>query len=63
MTDPLGQSQVLPYLRGLSKEGYEFHLISFEKPDRYENIENIFKLSVILQAFIGTRRTIIVKED
>lgn len=36
MTDPLGQSQVLPYLRGLSKEGYEFHLISFEKPDRYE---------------------------
>lgn len=34
MTDPLGQSQVLPYLKGLSKEGYEFHLISFEKSDR-----------------------------
>ena len=30
MTDPLGQSQVLPYLSGLSKEGYSFHLISFE---------------------------------
>lgn len=30
MTDPLGQSQVLPYLIGLSKE-YNIHLISFEK--------------------------------
>lgn len=36
MTDPLGQSQVLPYISGLSKLGYSFHLISFEKPDRYE---------------------------
>jgi glycosyltransferase involved in cell wall biosynthesis len=35
MTDPLGQSQVLPYLRELSKQGYAFHLISFEKPDRF----------------------------
>ena len=30
MTDPLGQSQVLPYLAGLSKKGFRFHLISFE---------------------------------
>src|SRR5690606_35701906 len=35
MTDPLGQSQVLPYLTGLSKLGYRFHLISFEKPERF----------------------------
>jgi glycosyltransferase involved in cell wall biosynthesis len=35
MTDPLGQSQVLPYLIGLSKKGFQFTLISFEKPDRY----------------------------
>jgi glycosyltransferase involved in cell wall biosynthesis len=35
MTDPLGQSQVLPYLVGLSKEGYSFHLISFEKDERF----------------------------
>lgn len=34
MTDPLGQSQVLPYLVGLSQV-YDFHLISFEKADRY----------------------------
>jgi len=35
MTDPLGQSQVLPYLKALSKQGYLFHLISFEKPSRF----------------------------
>ena len=35
MTDPLGQSQVLPYLIGLSKEGFVFHLVSFEKKDRF----------------------------
>ena len=36
MTDPLGQSQVLPYLQGLAKEGYQFTLLSFEKKDRFE---------------------------
>jgi glycosyltransferase involved in cell wall biosynthesis len=35
MTDPLGQSQVLPYLIGLTKKGFRFHLISFEKEDRF----------------------------
>jgi glycosyltransferase involved in cell wall biosynthesis len=37
MTDPLGQSQVLPYLKGLVPEGYDFTILSFEKPDRYES--------------------------
>lgn len=36
MTDPLGQSQVLPYLIGLSQKGISFTLISFEKPERFE---------------------------
>lgn len=36
MTDPLGQSQVLPYLTGLSKRGYGITLVSFEKEDRFE---------------------------
>ncbi len=40
MTDPLGQSQVLPYMRELSKQGYAFHLISFEKPDRFQQHKN-----------------------
>ncbi|MBI2281346.1 MAG: glycosyltransferase [Bacteroidetes bacterium] len=35
MTDPLGQSQVLPYIIGLSKHGYSFTLISCEKKERY----------------------------
>ena len=35
MTDPLGQSQVIPYLQGLSKAGYKITLLSFEKKARY----------------------------
>lgn len=35
MTDPLGQSQVLPYLKGLCKKGYQLSLISFEKPEAF----------------------------
>jgi len=31
MTDPLGQSQVIPYLQGLSLKGHEIFLISCEK--------------------------------
>lgn len=37
MTDPLGQSQVLPYLIGLTKQGFTFHIISFEKQQRFED--------------------------
>lgn len=37
MTDPLGTSQVLPYLFELSKRNFRIHLISFEKPERYKN--------------------------
>src|SRR5689334_790538 len=31
MLDPLGQSQVLPYLRELAKRGVRFTLLSFER--------------------------------
>ena len=31
MTDPLGQSQVIPYLQGLSQYGYKIFLLSCEK--------------------------------
>ncbi|MFN0188046.1 MAG: glycosyltransferase [Bacteroidia bacterium] len=51
MTDPLGQSQVLPYLCGLSEKGYIIHLISAEKATRFskyegdiQNICNNFKI-------------------
>ncbi|MBI5210960.1 MAG: glycosyltransferase [Elusimicrobia bacterium] len=35
MTDPLGGSQVIPYLEGLGKKGWRFVLLSFEKPERF----------------------------
>lgn len=45
MTDPLGQSQVIPYLQGLTKYGYRFSILSCDKPDKYAShkahIENI----------------------
>ena len=39
LTDPLGQSQVLPYLEGLSDKGIKFHIISFEKKDRFNQLK------------------------
>jgi glycosyltransferase involved in cell wall biosynthesis len=37
LTDPLGQSQILPYIIGLSKLGCQFDIISFEKADRFKS--------------------------
>lgn len=36
MTDPLGQSQVLPYLTGLADKGYNIEIISCEKRHHFE---------------------------
>jgi len=36
MTDPLGQSQVIPYLRELTKKGYHFTILSVEKKKRLQ---------------------------
>lgn len=40
MTDPLGQSQVIPYLDGLAKKGCEIHILSAEKKLVFENRQN-----------------------
>ncbi len=40
MTDPLGQSQVIPYLQGLSNAGYKIFLISCEKEQVYHQHKN-----------------------
>jgi len=37
MTDPLGRSQVLPYLAGLSALGHRITILSCEKPDRWKS--------------------------
>jgi glycosyltransferase involved in cell wall biosynthesis len=36
--DPLGASQVVPYLLGLSRNGFRISLISFEKPERWAQV-------------------------
>ena len=41
MTDPLGQSQVLPYLLGLAKSGYNIFLLSCEKAEAFQRYKNI----------------------
>lgn len=47
MTDPLGQSQVIPYLIKLSEKGFKFHIVSVEKEDmmnqKGEMIRNLLK--------------------
>jgi glycosyltransferase involved in cell wall biosynthesis len=35
LTDPLGQSQVIPYLAGLSKHDHRIHIVSAEKEERF----------------------------
>lgn len=38
LTDPLGQSQVLPYLEGFARNGWKVHVLSCEKSERSGNI-------------------------
>ncbi|MBS1920203.1 MAG: glycosyltransferase [Bacteroidetes bacterium] len=43
LTDPLGQSQIIPYLQGLTKQGYQFTILSFEKKERYHKEGGLIK--------------------
>jgi len=61
MTDQLGQSQVLPYLVGLSGHGVKVVLVSFEKEERFEgnksNIEEIcHKAGIVWQPLMYTKK-------
>ncbi len=49
LTDPLGQSQIIPYLQGLTKYGYQFTILSFEKKNRYAKDEN--RIRQLLQSY------------
>lgn len=42
MLEPLGQTQVIPYLRELARRGVRFTLLSFERPDAF-NAEGVLK--------------------
>lgn len=39
LSDPLGQSQILPYLRGIAPAGYHIHILSCEKKTRIRDGE------------------------
>jgi len=46
--EPLGQSQIIPYLKGLSKKGISFSLLTFEK-EYYTNGNQVYELFRDLQ--------------
>lgn len=47
--DPLGSSQVVPYLIGLSKKSIKFTLLTYEKKERLNDVNSVFKLKEILK--------------
>ena len=48
LTDPLGQSQILPYLCGIADSGYSVTIVSFEKKVRFGATKN--QISIICNA-------------
>ena len=48
LLDPLGKSQILPYICGLSEKGFKFNILSFEKinSDRTElkKVQHLLRL-------------------
>lgn len=46
LSDPLGQSQILPYLIGIAKNGYHITILSCEKKERLEAEKNKIDLSL-----------------
>lgn len=42
--EPLGQSQILPYVRGLADAGIAFWILSFEKPSDLRDVERVDRL-------------------
>lgn len=40
LTDPLGQSQIIPYLKGLTTYGYRFTILSSEKSEKFKAHKN-----------------------
>ncbi len=49
LLDPVGRSQVLPYLRGLSRKGFNISVISFEKKERIKTEKDLNGLRAALE--------------
>ena len=45
LTDPLGQSQILPYMIGLSSKGYEITILRCEKKDVFDKNRALIEAS------------------
>ncbi|MGJ7461987.1 glycosyltransferase [Halomonas sp. MA07-2] len=43
LLDPLGGSQILPYLYGIAAQPRQLHIVSFEKPARFEHGESALR--------------------
>ena len=43
LTDPLGQSQILPYYKGLSKKGFQITILSCEKRELFNNNQELIQ--------------------
>jgi len=41
LTDPLGRSQILPYIVGLARMGVRFTVVSFEKGKYRDNVPEV----------------------
>ena len=54
LTDPLGRSQVLPYLIGLSRRGHRIDILSCEKPERMATEGTLIR-ELVANAGIGWR--------
>ncbi len=47
--EPLGKSQVIPYLSGLASRGYQISLLSYEKPSDLRNDDEIVSTRAVLR--------------
>jgi hypothetical protein len=39
LLSPLGQGQILPYLRGLQERGHAIHILSFEHDEAFQGCQ------------------------
>ena len=62
LTDPLGQSQVLPYIIGLGAKGFEFIIISFEKAQNYQKEKERIEMALAVKKREIEERIAIEKE-
>lgn len=48
LLEPLGMSQIIPYMKGLSKHGIKFVILTFEKKNNLLKVDNIIQLARVL---------------